>query len=301
MTRWLLPLAFLVFGVPVLAADVDRKRDVIYGRKHGVCLTMDVFTPKENSKGIGVIVVVSGGWKSSHGEIDSGAKFGEEFVKRGYTLFAVVHGSQPKYSIPECIDDLHRSVRFIRHNAREFGIDPDRIGITGASAGCHLSLMMGVAGKPGDPKAKDPVDRASSAVQAVAGFFPPTDFFNYGQVGKTAEGLTRAGPFSPAFDFRERDAITQNWKPVTDAKRKELLRQISPINFVTAKTPPVRLIHGDADFLVPLQQSEIMIAKLKECGVACDLIVREQCGHGWKGIENDVPKLVEWFDVHLKK
>jgi acetyl esterase/lipase len=162
-------------------SSYTRTRDVVYGRKAGLALTMDVFAPKEKANGLGVIWVVSGGWRSRPENIRP--EFYDEFLKRGYTVFAVVHGSQPKFTIPEILDDVHRAVRFIRYHARDYHIDPDRIGISGTSAGGHLSLMLGTAGTAGDPKARDPVERVSSRVQAVACFFPPTDFLNWGQPG----------------------------------------------------------------------------------------------------------------------
>src|SRR6266849_5073418 len=166
-------LAALLAGVGAARAADDigytRKEDVIYGRKFGTALTLDVFTPKKNANGAAVIWVVSGGWFSDHGAINP--KFFDELLKRGYTVFAVVHGSQPRFTIPEAVADMNRAVRFIRYHAKDYKIDPDRIGITGGSAGGHLSLMQGMAGDTGDPKAKDPIDRVSSRVQAVACFF----------------------------------------------------------------------------------------------------------------------------------
>src|SRR5262249_46023270 len=141
MCRWFLfALTVTVCAPAVRAADLpeyDRASDVIYGRKYGTALTMDVITPKAKQNGAAVIVVVSGGWFSSHDNIDGAIKlgFGGEFLKRGYTVFAVVHGSQPKFNILEAIDDMHRAVRFIRHNAKNYRIDGDRIGISGGSAG----------------------------------------------------------------------------------------------------------------------------------------------------------------------
>ncbi len=76
------------------------------------------------------------------------------FLDRGYTVFAVVHGSQPKFVISEITADIHRAVRFIRHNAAKWNVDPDRLGIAGASAGGHLSLTMGTQGTAGKPEAK---------------------------------------------------------------------------------------------------------------------------------------------------
>ncbi len=107
----------------------DRQQDVIYGRKFGTALTMDVFTPKEKPNGAAVILVMSGGWISSKDQIQPIFVF--DMMKRGYTVFAVVHGSQPKFTIPEIVSDLHRAVRFIRTNADDFQIDPNRIGISG--------------------------------------------------------------------------------------------------------------------------------------------------------------------------
>jgi len=302
----LLTVVLLIVACPLVRAQAppfERKEDVIYARKHGVALTLDVFAPKGKRNGAAVIAVVSGGWFSNHGDIDGAmrAGFGEEMLGRGYTIFAVVHGSQPKYSIPEAIDDVHQAIRFIRSHAADYQIDPNRIAITGASAGCHLSLMMGVTGDDGNADAKDKVAKTSCRVQAVAGFFPPTDFFNYGATGKSAEMLIKAGPFAPAFDFRERDRLTNNWLPVQEEKRKEILKQISPIYHVTPQTPPTLLIHGDKDFLVPLQQSQIMIEKLKENKVPCELVVHKGGSHGWAGITKDEALIADWFDKYLPK
>jgi acetyl esterase/lipase len=289
------------------AADFTRTEDVVYGRKHGVALTLDVFTPNAKPNGAAVVFVVSGGWFSSHEGI--APAFFQEDLAHGYTVFAVVHGSQPKYTIPEIIEDMHRSIRFIRHNAQRFHIDPNRIGITGASAGGHLSLMMGLAGTKGDPKAADPVDRESSRVQAVGCFFPPTDFLNWGQPGRTAlEALKgELAAFRAPFDFTEvLDDVPPFGKRIvliTDEKRRlEICRQISPITHVSADDPPTLIIHGEADKLVPIEQSERLIEKLKAAGVTAELKRRPNAAHGWAPAEmaQDVKQIADWFDKYLK-
>jgi acetyl esterase/lipase len=293
---------FLISACGVVWGDepnLKHDRDVIYGRKFGTCLSMDVISPKSNSNHRGLIFVVSGGWTSNHETIEGfGVKLGAGFVQRGYTIFAVVHGSQPKFTIPEAIEDMHRAVRYIRANAKRFDIDADHIGIFGASAGCHLSLMQGVGGKPGNPKAADLVDRQSSAVQAVSGFFPPTDFFNYGKEGASAEEVIKLIP--APFDFRNYDVKKRAFVTVSPEERKEILRAISPVYHVTDKTPPTLLVHGDKDKLVPLQQSEVMIAKLNEHKVPCKLIVKEGADHGGPPFEKELPTLIDWFDKYLK-
>lgn len=280
-----------------------RTEDVIYSRKYGTALTLDVFTPRENANGAAIVLAVSGGWHSAHESIDAGffKPFTDVFLKRGYTVFAVVHGSQPRYTIPEAVADLNRAVRFIRHHAKDYKIDPDRIGIAGGSAGGHLSLMQGTAGDKGNPDAKDAVERESSRVQAVACFFPPTDFLNYGKPGEIALGCGILAAFKAPFDFNTLDDKTKSFVPITDVgKIVEIGKQISPITHVSSDDPPTYIIHGDADTLVPYQQAEIIIAKLKEAGVPAELFNKEGAGHGWKDIGDDIPKLADWFDKYLK-
>jgi acetyl esterase/lipase len=280
--------------------EVTRREDLIYGRKHGLALTMDVFAPKEKANGLGLVWVISASWRSSHEAIRP--QFAQAFLDRGYTVFAVVHGSQPMFTIPEMIQDLHRAVRFVRSRADEFHIDPERIGIYGASAGGHLSLMMATAGEPGAPEAKDPVDRQSSRVQAVACFFPPTDFLNYGETGKVMLGKRPGSVSRSAFVFRELDQVSKTFVPISDDEKiLEIGRQISPAHHVSADDPPVWIMHGDADPLVPLQQSELFVTKLKEAGVTAELVVKPGGAHPWPGIDKDFPLLADWFDRHLPK
>jgi acetyl esterase/lipase len=300
-------LAFAFFVAAALAAsfpgvaravDFSRQVDVVYGRKHGMALTMDVLTPKEKTNGAAIIWVISGGWFSAHDAINPVPV--EELLKRGYTVFAVVHGSQPRYTIPEVISDMNRAVRFIRYHAADYHIDPDRIGVTGGSAGGHLSLMLGTAGDKGNPDAKDPVDKTSSRVQAVACFFPPTDFLNYGKPGEDALGRGILKGFKAPFDFHEQDPNTKVYRPITDEARIiEIGRQISPVNHVSADDPPTLIMHGDADQLVPIQQAELIIEKLKSAGVDCKLVVKKGASHGWPDLVKDMTILADWFDEHL--
>jgi acetyl esterase/lipase len=279
-------------------SEYTRTEDVIYGRKYGLAMTMDVFTPKTNANGLGIIFCVSGGWVSSKEAIIP--FFSLEFVNRGYTVFMVVHGSQPRFTIPEAIEDMHRAVRFIRANATKYNIDPERLGMTGASAGGHLALMQGTAPRPGNPAAKDPVERESSKVAAVGCFYPPTDFLNYGKEGESALGVGTLKDYKAPFAFQEFDAVSKSFVPVTDnAKRREIGKQISPAYFATNDDAPVRIIHGDADTLVPIQQAELMVARLKDVGVSAELVVKHGKNHGWMEIGEDFAKLAEWFDTQL--
>ena len=304
-TKWIhvLIACLSVGSASTFAADepsFTRKEDVIYARKYGTALTMDVFTPKKNANGAAIVLVVSGGFFSAHESIRPA--FAQPLLSRGYTVFAVVHGSQPRFQVTEIVEDMNRAVRFIRHHAKDYGIDPERVGVTGASAGGHLSLMLGTAGSAGDPNAMDPIARVSSRVQAVACFFPPTDFLNYGTQGRELiRAMDHNRPFRAAFDYREADKQSNVWERITDPEKlRQIARAISPIYHVSADDPPTLIIHGDKDELVPLQQSETFVDKLKGAGVETKLVVKKP-GHGWFDVAKDVDQFGDWFDKHLIK
>jgi dipeptidyl aminopeptidase/acylaminoacyl peptidase len=107
--------------------------------------------------------------------------------------------------------------------------------------------------------------------------------------------------FKAPFDFRRYDPKLRTLELITDEQKiLEIGRAISPITHVTPDDPPTLIIHGDKDTLVPLQQAEIMIAKLKEAGVTAELIVRKDAAHGWKNLPKDLTLFADWFDLHLK-
>ncbi len=284
---WILALVLVSVCPASLADQAFQRTEVIYGRKFGTALTLDVFRP-ENPNGCGLLFMVSGGFFSSHDAIN--VSYLNPFLDRGYTVFAVVHGSQPKFTIPEIMQDIHRAVRFVRHNAAIYGVETNKLGILGASAGGHLSLTMATQGGPGKPDAGDPVDRDSSAVEAVACFFPPTDFLNYGRPGEDAVGVGVLKDFKPAFGPRAD----------TPEGRQELGKEISPLYFVTSNLPPTLILHGDADKLVPIQQSEAFVEKARRAGATARLVVRPGKPHGWPDIGPDVALCADWFDAHLR-
>jgi acetyl esterase/lipase len=280
-------------GIESLVVPYTAIEDVVYGQKEGMGLTFDVLQPEQNPKGIGVIVVSSGSWKSGKSNLPEEVAekrrdhWAMGLLHSGFTVFIVRHGSGPRFHVPEMIEDIRRSVRFIRLNAADYAIDPDQIGITSGSSGGHLALMVALTGDDGNSESKDPVERVSSRVQAIVSWFPPTDLINWGAVDgyKTIQKI-RPGLFEGLFDT------------VTDLT--EQLKSISPWYHVTSDDPPLLLIHGDADPTVPLQQSEVLKAKYEEAGLTVKLIVQPGGGHTyWDGIEKQYVDVAEWFDAYL--
>ncbi len=279
---------FVVALLPTHAQPaVTRTEDIVYGRKFGVALTLDVLQPTKNN-GYGIVYMVSGGWVSNHDWISANAY--APFLERGYTVFAVCHGCQPKFTIPEITQDIHRAIRFVRHNAAKWGVTPDHLGISGGSAGGHLSLTMATQGGPGQTDAKDPIDRESSAIQAVACFYPPTDFLNYGTPGEDAVGVGILKNYKGAFGT----------PADTLEGRQKQGKEVSPIYFITPQLPPTLIVHGDADKLVPIQQSESFVQHAVAAGATAKLIIHTGGGHGWGNQAADMVTMADWFDEYLR-
>ena len=302
---------FFLFTLILASASVSAtdsagisKTEIIYGRKDGMALTMMMLKPIQKANGKAIICVLSGNWVSAPRMMDMFVQKSGHYLERGYTLFGVMVGSQPQYAIPDQVTDLKRAVRFIRYHAKEYLIDAEKIGITGSSSGGHLSLMIATADESVNKKSNDPVDKVSSRVQAAAVFYPPTDFINYGGPNPT-ETINQAGLVltgtAAAFDFKKWNDTTRTYVSITDIKKRlEIAKQVSPINTVSPDDPPVMIIHGDKDIVVPRQQSESIIARFKEAKVTCSLIIKEGGGHGWRNREVEEMNFLNWFDTHLK-
>lgn len=277
MRSWLSAVTLAVLAcllpAPVAAQDAITP-DVVYGHKDGMALTYDVVRPMAPANGAGVVFMVSGGWVSRwsppSGYLER-APFGA-LSDAGFTLFLVRHGSSPRFKVPDAIADVRRAVRHIRANASDFGVDPDRLGLTGMSAGGHLSLSVGLRSEGGDP-AEGEGERPHE-VAAVVAYFPPVDL----------RGWSGPNDRFPALDFEA-----------------ELETSSSPILFATPDDPPTLLLHGDEDGLVPLEHSERMHAALDRAGVEVDFVVFEGAGHGFSGehAERSARLTVAWFERHL--
>jgi len=170
-----------------------QQQNIVYAEKHGVGLLLDVFTPTGQKNGRGIVDVASGAWHSDRGKIrdHEKAQVFRIMCGKGFTVFAVRPGSITKFSAPEMLDNLNAGIRWVKEHSAEYGIDPGQLGLMGASAGGHLASLAAVTAG------------GATRVKAVAVFFPPTDFLDYGgkRLDQSPEGrmgeLTRALAFPP--------------------------------------------------------------------------------------------------------
>src|ERR1700693_2446789 len=125
------------------AVSYKQQKDVVLGEADGVGLAMDIFTPVGKRNGLAVIDVASGAWYSDRGKIrdHERGQFFQIFCSHGYTVFAIRPGSRSRFSAPEMVQNLRKGIHWVRDHAGEFGIDPDHMGLCGASAGGHLACL----------------------------------------------------------------------------------------------------------------------------------------------------------------
>lgn len=276
------PRKALGLPTPAELTTATYVRDVIYGRKEGVALTYDVFKPKTGANGALVVNMVSAGWHSQWGPPEERQARYQWLIDKGFTVVALYHGSAPRFKVPDAVSDVKLAMRHIKLHAADYGADPERIGVWGASAGGHLALVAGVMADDGAPEAADPLERSGNRVRAVVAYFPPTD----------AEALLRGRTLQGAIDFDE-----------------NLRASVSPINFVDARDPPTLLITGDSDRGVPMSQSEAMQAAFNRAGVKNELKVFPGADHDFY-VKDDPAKtdayaleamnaMTSWFEQQL--
>lgn len=271
------------------AGEVEVKENVVYGKGGDVDLQLDLAQPEGDGPFPAIVYIHGGGWQGGNrkGYRDDI----EEAAKRGYVAatvtYRLVHTKQPENErtiFPSQINDVKCAVRFLRANAAKFHIDPNRIGATGASAGGHLSLILGTTDTSqmleGDGGNAD----VSSRVQAVVNYYGPTDFHHW---MTTTE---KAVPIAEAF------------LGGSVAKRPETYTLVSPISHLSKDDPPMLSIHGTADPIVPFDQATRFDEKAKQIGVAHTLLGIDGAGHGFKGESATKAKnaMFEFFDKHLK-
>ena len=262
------------------AGEVQITPDIVYGHKAGMALTMDRFEPEE-ANGAAVLFMVSGGWFSRWSPPQQLRPMFQPLLERGFNVFAVRHGSSPQFSIAEAVRDVRRSVRFVRMHAADYGIQPDRIGVFGMSAGGHLSLMLGTTSDAGDPSAADPVARVSDRVNAVVAYVAPTDL----------RVMATDAPDRLA-DYEEFPALQIDSATASND---------SPLLFVTPDDPPTLLLAGVMDTLVPIFHSRNIQKAFEEAGVTSKLVEYPESGHGLR--DDDMRKAAaetaDWFAEHL--
>lgn len=264
-------------------AEVDYKPDVTYATVAGEELQLDIASPKGLDHPVpGIVVIHGGGWMG--GKRQDMSTLAKKLAAHGYVAATVSYRLAPKHRFPAQVEDVKAAVRYLRANAKDLNIDPERIGATGGSAGGHLSLMLGMMdssdGMEGDGGNAD----QSSKVQCVVNF---------------------VGPFNLIMDeyTPTQTGILTAFVGGTPKDKMEECRLASPSNYVNEGDPPTLSFYGTDDVLIPNDQAFQIATALDEADIPGRVEILVGQGHGWMGheMERTVDATVEFFDQHLKK
>ncbi len=240
--------------------DVTFFEDIPYGSAGGETLLLDMLAPDPRPAGAlpALVWIHGGGWESGDKRGGFSETFGPMLARAGFVFFSVNYRLSDQAIFPAQLHDVKAAVRWVRANADALGIDPDRIGVWGHSAGGHLAALVGTTGDLPELEGESGSPNVSSRVHA-------------------------AMPLSPATDFR---IIPGGWSSVEPRRateklvggrleeRAELVVLANPVAHIRLGTPPFLIVHGAADGVVPVEQAIALAEALQSnrCEVTIDVL-----------------------------
>lgn len=259
-------------------------RDLEYARVGERALCLDLYLPEGDAGPLPLIVWVHGGAWLAGDKTDCPAV---PWTGDGYAVASVGYRLSPEARFPAQIADCKAAVRWLRAHAGAYNLDPERFGAWGASAGGHLVALLGTAAHVREWETVGGHPDVSSAVQAVCDWFGPSD-------------LTRMSELPSVIDHDAPDAAEALLIGGPVQQNREKAARANPITYVTPDAPPFLILHGDKDDIVPINQSELLVAALRHAGVEAEYHVVAGAGHGFPGPE-PLEITARFFDRRLKR
>lgn len=280
--------------VPGLPPGVKALKDLPYVPGGDEAQRLDLYLPEATpEKPLPLVIWIhGGGWRAGN---KAGCP-GVFLISKGYAAASIEYRFSQKALFPAQIQDCQAAIRWLRANSKKYQLDPERFGVMGASAGGHLSALVGTAGgKKAFPAIGGNEDQ-SDRVQAVCDYYGPTDFNTVMQQAADDRNVANIFKFNtPADPYSCLIGVSLNSDP-------EKGNAVSPVHFVSKDSPPVLILHGTFDALVPYAQSEEFAAALKDQGVPVFLQKLPGSGHGGPMFGKPaVTALIQtFFDKYLK-
>lgn len=294
--KWVVPVflamltvvgtGFAQTGAKTVPGDVTLVSDVVFGKGGDRDLKMHIIKPKKASEEpMPVVVFIFGGaWRT--GNKDSGIKPLSILAQKGYFCVSIEYRFSQEAIFPAQLEDCKCAIRFLRSKAGEYHINPDKIGVWGMSSGAYLAAMLGTTGDVKDFDGKGGAPDFSSKVNAVVDWFGPTDFTKMDAAGSKMKHDPADSPESRLIGG-----------PIQENKDK--CAKASPLTYVTSDDPPFLIMHGDRDPVVPINQSELLVAALKKAEVKCVFKPVPGGQHGFVGPQHEKEVLV-FLDEQLR-
>ena len=280
-------LSLLLCGTTLAAPKVPEgvvwEEGIEYSRPDGESLKLNLARPKNGSGPFPAVICIHGGGFRA-GTRDGYDQLCCTLAERGYVTATISYRLAPKHRFPAAVHDTKAAVRWLRANAGKYGVDPDRIGVTGGSAGGHLAQFLGVTARVPRFEGEGGNAAESSAVACVVNVYGPSDFTqSYGK----------------SVDAHE---VLPLWFGGNLDTHRDLHVVGSPLSWVTPDAAPTLCIHGTEDKYVAHEQAVWLVDRLKAATVEAELFTLEGAGHGFKGADAEKADaaLFEFFDRHLK-
>jgi acetyl esterase/lipase len=274
---------------PSLPKGVKAHRNLEYVKNGHERNKLDLYLPEKADGPLPLVVWIHGGaWWAGSKENPPALPL----AARGYAVASINYRLSQHAKYPAQLQDCKAAIRWLRANARTYRLNPERIGVWGASAGGHLVALLGTTGGVKELEGDGGNAGQSSRVQAVIDWFGPSDF-------ETIAG--QAGPDSQ-LDHAAADSPEAKLIGGRIGDNKDKAAKASPVTYVTKEAAPFLIMHGDKDRVVPYAQSEELAEALRKAGVEVKLKKVEGAGHGGPqfGSAGSRELILAFFEKHLK-
>ena len=232
---------------------------------------LDVYYPNDKFKGGKkpypcILLIHGGGW--SMGNEKKYAMMAAFLASKGYVVACTAYRLRPEYQMEDCAYDVKKALWWLKKNAEKYGGNPNRVGVTGGSAGGHLSALLAVSA--GAPKWKEIFkDGFDDSVQAAVPMAPVTNLDTFAR-----------------------------WKLFPGGNEKQRAKELSPMSYVGSKSAPMLILHSERDPVVPISESKNIKAAYEKAGAKCDIIFYDSDDHAfWNTKPYDPLRLRSWTDV----
>ena len=291
MFRRLLSMAFALTTTGVFAqtptpfqapSGVIHVANIEYSNVGGK-MEMDILRPQNQTAASPAVLFIHGGGFRA-GNRQSYLALAAKLAQRGYVTATASYRLAPRNQFPSGLEDAKAAVRFLRANAAKYGIDPNKIGAWGGSAGGHLVLMLGLTGDVAEFEGTGPNREFSSRVQCVINYYGPTDFTQ---------------SYQKSVDAAQ---VLPLWLGGHLDQNRKIHQKASPINWVTPSAAPTISIHGTKDAFVGYEHSIAITERLLNAGVDAEMETISGAGHGFRGADADKAEVVAvaFLDKQLK-
>jgi len=259
------------------------KKDLVYHQLGERKLRLDLYLPREVERPLATVVYIHGGGWHMGKKVPCPV---QPLLSDGFGVACVEYRLSAEAIFPAQLHDVRSAVKWLRENGSQYGLATETIGAWGLSAGGHLAAMLGMAGEVKELKQDPEDDPALHRIQAVAAWFPPTDLM--------------AMKWEGYHEYADAARRLLGLKGIKQIHAHPMARIASPVTHVSKGDPPLLLMHGRLDRVVPVAQGRLLSEALNKAGVQAEFRELPEAGHGDGFKEAQEEEVRDFFRLHLR-